>query len=235
MDKIHKPYEIIVVVDGFLDKTYENAKKIHSSKVIVTGYQHNHGKGYAVRFGMARAKGDIIIFLDAGMDIDPRGLIIFLKNFENNDADVIIGSKLHPNSKVNYPWQRVILSFGYRTIVKLFFGLHIRDTQVGCKLFKRKVVEDVLPRLLVKQYAFDIEMLAVAHYLGYKKIYEAPVNIIFNGKSSITSKGFWKIIYLMLWDTFAVFYRLKILRYYDNNNKRKWKYDPELRFRVNVI
>lgn len=236
MDVVSKSYEVIVVVDGqLIDKTMDNAQKVKSKNIIITGYKHNHGKGYAVRFGMAKAKGDIIVFLDAGMDINPNGISSFLKNFYDNRADIVIGSKLHKDSHVNYPWQRTILSFGYRTLVKIFFGLSIKDTQVGFKLFRRKVLEDVLPRLLVKQYAFDIEILAVAHYLGYKRIYESPIDLNFNGKSSITSKSFWKIIYFMLWDTTAVFYRLKILHYYDSYNKRKWRYDPELRLRINVI
>lgn len=234
MSQLRCDYEIIVVVDGFIDDTFKNAKKIKSPKVIVTGYQHNHGKGYAVRFGMAKAKGSIVAFVDAGMDLNPNGISMLLEYFEWHNADIIVGSKLHPASKVNYPTQRKILSLGYRLLVKLLFGLAIKDTQVGMKFFRRKVLEDVLPRLLVKDYAFDIEILAVAYRLKYRRIYEAPVELEFKNSSTITSANFWKIILHMLSDTLAVFYRLKILRYYDDSNKRKWKYDPELNFRVNT-
>lgn len=234
-DQLAYDYEIIVVVDGRVDKTFEYAKKVKSPKIKVVCYKHKHGKGHAVRFGIANAHGDIIAFIDAGMDIDPVNVGIFLDIMKWKNADIVIGSKLHPDSKVHYPWQRKIISWGYRTLTRVFFGLSIKDTQVGMKFFKRKVLEDVLPRLLVKTYAFDIEILAVANYLGYKRIYEAPVAIDFTGMSSITSKNFWKVISLMLWDTIAVFYRLKILHYYADENKRKWTYDPELNFRVNVV
>lgn len=234
MGQLRYDYEIIVVVDGFVDNTFKNAKKIKSPKVIVIGYQHNHGKGYAVRFGMAKAKGSIVAFIDAGMDLNPNGISILLEYFEWHNADVIVGSKLHSASKVNYPTQRKILSFGYRLLVKLLFGLNIKDTQVGMKFFRRKVLEDVLPRLLVKEYAFDIEILAVAYRLKHRRIYEAPVELEFKNSSTITSANFWKIIFHMLSDTFAVFYRLRLLRYYDDSNKRKWKFDPELNFRVNT-
>ncbi len=234
MSQLRYDYEIIVVVDGFIDGTFKNAKKIKSPKVIVTGYQHNHGKGYAVRFGMAKAKGSIVAFIDAGMDLNPNGISMLLEYFEWHNADIIVGSKLHPASKVNYPAQRKILSLGYRLLVKLLFGLTIKDTQVGMKFFRRKVLEDVLPRLLVKDYAFDIEILAVAYRLRYSRIYEAPVELEFKNSSTITSANFWKIVLHMLNDTLAVFYRLQILRYYDDSNKRKWKYDPELNFRVNT-
>lgn len=234
MNQLRYDYEMIVVVDGFIDNTYTNAKKIASRKIIITGYQHNHGKGYAVRYGMAKARGNLVAFIDSGMDINPNGLSMLLEHFEWYNADVIVGSKLHPVSKIHYPVLRKVLSLGYRLLVRILFGLKIRDTQVGMKVFRRKVLEDVLPRLLVKKYAFDIEVLAVAYNLGYKRIFEAPIEIDFNWSNSIISKSFWKVIIFMVWDTLAVFYRLKILRYYDDANKRKWKYDPELNFRINV-
>ncbi len=234
LNRIRYDYEIVVVVDGKIDKTFENAKKIKSKKLKIVGYDENKGKGNAVRYGMARVKGDIVAFIDAGMDLDPNGLSMLLEHFEWYKADIIIGSKRHPVSQVNYPWQRRILSLGYQLLVKILFGLNIRDTQVGMKFFKRKVLEDVLPRLLVKAYAFDIEILAVARRLGYKRIFEAPVRLNWDKERSVVSKSLWKILYSMLWDTVAVFYRLKILRYYDGRNKRKWKYDSDLNLKVNI-
>lgn len=234
MEKLKRRYEIIIVIDGQLDQTEKvlRGKKIPHVKIV--GYKHNHGKGYAVRYGMAQAEGDMIAFLDAGMDLNPEGVLLFIDYMEDKNADIVIGSKLHPLSKVRYPWQRRFMSWGYRNLVKTLFGLSVSDTQVGIKLFKRSVLEDVLPRLLVKKYAFDIEILTVAHHLGYKKIYEAPIELTFGTWSSITSSNFLQAISRMLWDTFAVFYRLRILRYYDEKSRRKWRYDPELNFRVNV-
>lgn len=208
-------YEIIVVVDGYLDDTYTRAKRKQSAKVKIFGYEKNQGKGAAVRYGMSKAKGDIIGFIDGGMDINPKGISLLLEHFYWYDADVVVGSKLHPVSKVNYPTSRRILSRGYRLLTRLLFGFKIRDTQVGLKLFRKEVVKKVLPTLLVKKYAFDIEFLAVAYRKGFTRIYEAPVEIHFNNTSSITSKSFWRVIGRMVWDTVAVFYRLKLLHYYD--------------------
>lgn len=211
-------YEIICVVDGVVDKTREEAKKIKSSKIRVVSYKHNKGKGYAVRYGVVRSKGDLVSFLDAGMEISPKSVMMLMAHVEWYNADVIVGSKRHPVSRVNYPLLRHILSVGYHLGVKILFGLPLTDTQSGIKIFKRKVLEKVLPRLLVKRYAMDIEMLAVARYLGFKRIYEAPIEVIFNRGTSRIS---WSVILHMLWDTLAVFYRLRILRYYSDHNK-KW-------------
>lgn len=212
-------FEIICVVDGFLDKTFGKAKKAESEKVKVFGYKENQGKGYAVRFGMKKAKGELISFLDAGMDISPKSMMMLMAHLEWYDADVIVGSKRHAVSRVNYPLLRHVISVGYHVGVKILFGIKLTDTQSGIKIFKRRVVEKILPRLLVKRYAMDIEMLAVARYLGFKRIYEAPIEVRFNKSTSAID---WKTIFKVAWDTIAVFYRLKILRYYRDENKNNW-------------
>lgn len=234
LEKLASSYELIAVIDGRVDRSMEEAKKVQSPHLSVVGYATNHGKGYAVRFGMAKSRGDIIGFLDAGGDIKEEGLSMMLEHFRWYNADIIIGSKRHPASKVLYPWSRKVLSWGYQLIVRILFGLNIRDSQVGLKLYRRIVLEDVLPRLLVKEFAFDIEILAVAHRLGYTRIYEAPVELTLEGASSITSQSFWRVVWNVLWETLAVFYRLRIHHYYDNVNSRKWRFDPELNFKVNV-
>lgn len=238
LDRLRCPTELICVIDGKVDHTFSKALNFAKNypNVKVIGYEANKGKGYAVRFGMAESGGDVIAFIDSGMDLNPNGLSMLLEHFEWYDADIVVGSKRHPASKVDYPWQRKILSMGYQFLVWILFGLRIRDTQVGMKFYRREVLEKVLPRLLVKAYAFDIEILAVANYLGFKRIYEAPIDIKlkFGGASTLTSQKFVMTVIAMLIDTLAVFYRLKILHYYSDSNNRKWRFDPELQFRVNV-
>jgi len=206
-------YELIVVVDGFVDKTYSKAKRKENKNIKVLGYKENQGKGFAIKHGVEEAKGDIIGYIDAGMDLDPKEISIMLDIMDWNKADIVIGSKLHPDSKVNYPLSRKILSWGYRAIIRILFDLKVKDTQVGLKLFKRNVAKRVFRRIVVKAFAFDVEVLAVAQLYGYTRIYEAPVILKFK-PGSINSTNFWKISFLTLWDTLAVFYRINILRFY---------------------
>src|SRR5260221_12478727 len=146
---------------------------------------------------MKEAKGSLISFLDAGMDISTKGVMMLMSHMEWYDADVIVGSKRHPVSRVNYPILRHILSIGYHLGVKILFGLPLTDTQSGLKIFKRKVIDAILPRLLVKRYEMDIEMLAVAKYLGFNRIYEAPIEVKFD-KRTINVK--WSTVLKMLQD-----------------------------------
>jgi glycosyltransferase involved in cell wall biosynthesis len=229
-------FEIIVVVDGFIDKTFDVAQELNLAEVSVVGYKENKGKGYAVRYGMARSVGDFVLFLDAGMDINPNGISMLLEHLEWYQADIIVGSKGHPVSKTNYPWIRKIYSLGYHVLVRLLFGLKLRDTQTGLKVFKREVLEKVLPRLMVKKWAFDIEILSVAHRLGFKRIYEAPVEVDWRPDNTHFSPLilFDEQIRLMLLDTLAVFYRLKILKFYDDTTARDTEFDPDLDMKVNT-
>lgn len=214
-DVLEYDYEVIVVVDGSPDKTTKEAKRHKSKKVTVYEYFPNHGKGHALKFGTQKAKGDIITFVDAGGDFDPKQFDNCVKLMEIFDADFVIGSKRHPASKVNYPFARRLYSWGYHTIVKVLFGLRVTDTQTGLKFLKKNVAKDIMPRVLVKQYAFDLEMLVIAWQLGYRRIFEAPVELNFNNiGSGINSKT----IKNMFTDTLAIFYRAKILNYY---RKRK--------------
>lgn len=239
MEKTRWDFELILVDDGSTDNTYKNAKKLKRKNYKAFRYDQNHGKGFAVKYGIARADGDLIAFIDSGMEINPNNISLVLEHMEWYESDIIVGSKRHSASKVNYSFMRKIYSEGYFRLVQILFGLRIRDTQTGLKIFRRKVLEKVMPRLLVKAFAFDIELLAVANHLGFTKIHEAPVEMELNfSKNSKIKK--WRPLFLepnirkMLQDTLAVFYRLKILRYYDDGSKRKWVYNKELEMRVNT-
>ena len=193
-----------------MDRTAERARAVPGDRLQVLSYTLNEGKGHAVRHGMLQARGDVIGFIDAGGDLQPSAIGQFLTQLLDHHADVVIGSKRHPDSKVGYPPVRRLYSWGYQLLVRVLFGLNVRDTQVGLKLFRRDVVAQVLPLLLVKRFAFDIEFLAVAHAMGFTRLEEAPIELEHNFSSTIGMQAVWK----MLVDTAAVFYRLRIRRYY---------------------
>lgn len=135
LKKLRDRLEIIIVVDGYVDKTLQNAKKIASNKVKVFGYENNRGKGYAIRYGMVRSKGNIVGFIDAGMDLNPKVIPSLIGYMEKEDMDIVIGSKRHTGSKVHYPLDRKILSVFSQLFIRFLFGLNVKDTQVGMKFF----------------------------------------------------------------------------------------------------
>ncbi|MFC1753737.1 hypothetical protein ACFL96_10160 [Thermoproteota archaeon] len=131
-----------------------------------------------------------------------------------DNADVVIGSKRHPNSILDYPLQRKIISSVYFFLIKLMFGLPIQDTQTGLKLFKSEVLRKVFPKIVVRAFAYDLEILVNAHRLGYK-IAEAPVRI--NSQRKFSRIRIRDIVDTWI-DTMAIFYRMYILKYYDKIN-----------------
>lgn len=214
IDKVRYPHEIIVVVDGMIDTSIKKIKQARIPGLKTLGYMKNQGKSYAIRLGMKKAKGDYVMFIDSGMEIDPNGISMLLEHMEWYDADIIVGSKRHAASFVQYPLVRKILSFGYYIIVKMLFGIKVHDTQAGIKIFRKEVLENVLPRLVEKKFAGDLEFLVVADKLGFNRIYEAPIKLNYQFSSS-TSAATLQSIFAIFIDTLAIFYRKNILRYYD--------------------
>ena len=96
MEQLRHDFEIIVVIDGDVDNTEKEAKKVVSRKIQVFSYLQNRGKGYAIRYGIKKAMGDIIGFIDSGMEINPNGIAMLLEHMEWYDAHIIVGSKRHP-------------------------------------------------------------------------------------------------------------------------------------------
>ena len=210
-----KEYQIIVIDDGSADKTWQEIKELSEkfSEVKITRNMQNYGKGRALKKGFRIATGDYIVFLDSDIDLHPAQLETFFDIMKLDSADVVIGSKRHPNSVLNYPLERKIISNVYFFFIKIMFGLPIKDTQTGLKLFKYEVLKKIFPKIVVKAFAFDLEILANAHRLGYK-IAEAPVHI--DSKRDFGRIGIVDMFETLV-DTLAIFYRMHIIKYYDKN------------------
>jgi len=140
---------------------------------------------------------------------------MLLEHMEWYKADIIVGSKRHPASQVKYSLQRKILSLGYYYLVKFLFGVDVQDTQAGIKIFKKSVIEKVLPRLVEKKFAGDLEILVVSKLLGHNRIFEAPIKLDYNLGSMTTAATLMSIRGIFT-DTLAIFYRKNILHYYSS-------------------
>ena len=226
-------FEIIITDDGSSDDTAENvlkaAKKYDNVKLCRLNV--NRGKGLALSAGFKLAQGSLIFFLDADLEIDADFCLDLLKKMQETNADIVVGSKMLQKEHEHYPLFRKIISWGYSTFRKTLLPLPINDTQTGIKLFRREVLERIFDVILVRKYAYDIELLAIANGYGYT-IVECPIKVNFqeNKKSSASINN----IYCMFIDTLAVFYRLKILKYYAAAIPKAKNYQPKFSIIVPV-
>lgn len=211
LNSLNISYEIIVVVDGYAPATVKALSSFPEDIVRIYHYEQNRGKGFAVRFGMMRAKGDYIGYVDAGADILPGNLTTIINTIRSGQFDIVVPSKWHKQSEVSYSPSRKLFSRFYNKYAGLLTGVKVSDTQVGIKFYTKEVVAAVLPRLLVKRFAFEIEFLAVASKLGFTSIAEVPILLQEDKKNSTIT--FFEGL-RSFWDTTAVFYRLRILDYY---------------------
>lgn len=206
-------YEVIVVDDGSIDDTYLEVERVAfvNSRIKIVR-QPNGGKGAALKKGVPLTTGRLVSFIDADLDLHPRQLHKYMQIMKETDSDIVIGSKRHPNSQVIYPWKRKFLSLCYQCLICVLFNLDVRDTQVGLKLFKREAIVKVMPKILVKRFAFDLEVLVNATHLGYNVV-EAPIDLHFQRYENRIG---YKAVRDIFIDTMAIFYRMHVLKYYDD-------------------
>jgi glycosyltransferase involved in cell wall biosynthesis/O-antigen/teichoic acid export membrane protein len=202
--------EIIVVSDGSTDDTVQIANVDRPVPIRVLSYEDRIGKGQALRVGLSEARGRYVAFMDADGDVDPTSLGALLAIVDLYEPDIVLGSKRHPLSELRYPPLRRLLSWSYHKLTRVLFRVNVRDTQTGLKLIRRDVLAAVLPRMLEKRFAFDLEMLVVARSLGYTAVFEAPIRIDYRFESHVDVRAASRI----LLDTLAVFYRRAVLDTY---------------------
>jgi glycosyltransferase involved in cell wall biosynthesis len=162
------------------------------------------------------ATGDLVVFIDADMEINMETISQYIKALDN--ADIAIASKWHPQSQIKMSWGRKLLSRTFNVLFRLLTGLNLKVTQVGLKAIKRQAFNNIVPRLAVKRYAFDVELLTVANLYGLR-VKEMPVKV--DILSSFKIKEIWR----MLVDLLGITYRLKVIHWYQrplhvgNNSK----------------
>jgi dolichyl-phosphate beta-glucosyltransferase len=186
-------YEIIVVVNGSHDRTYEIVRELETGKIkkaiamnLVAG-----GKGNAVKRGILdKASGDIILFMDADNATPISEVSKFLPYFTQGYS-VTIGSRyLDPHTvKVPQPFYRVVLSRLSNIIIQLLAVPGIKDTQLGFKAFTKEAAKDIFNFITISRWGFDMEVLTVAEYHGYK-IKEVPVQWTEYGGGHVPLKAY---------------------------------------------
>ena len=171
-------HEILVVTDGSRDKTNDIVRLMMSAvpTLQLLNYELNKGKGFAVREGMLKARGQYRLFTDAdnATSIDH---IEKMMPFFNQGFDVVIGSIAIKGSTVvsgSEPiWRRLFGKIG-NLFIQLVVVPGISDTQRGFKIVTDKAAQDIFSKAIIDRWGFDIEMLALARKLNYK-IKEVPI------------------------------------------------------------
>ena len=170
------PFEMILVNDGSSDNSSEELARLSQKfpgEVITLELAHG-GKGEALRRGAQAARGEFVVFIDADLDLPPEQILFFVAIQRVKNADAVIGSKMHPDSTVDYPLIRRVYSLGYFWLVKMLFGLPVRDTQTGLKLVRRDLLLKALEKTESRGFTLDLELLVRLVQLGAVMV-EAPV------------------------------------------------------------
>lgn len=179
-------YEILFSDDGSVDGCGDIVESLALPCVRVVGYKDNKGKGCAVRYAVAEAKGDIIMFTDADLAY---GTDVIKSAYDRiaakPDTHIMIGSRnLSKDGYESYTALRKLMSKVYIKLLGVIGGFKLSDSQCGCKAFRSEAAKDIFGRCKIDGFAFDFECILWAQKLGYK-ISEMPVKIINHRESKI--------------------------------------------------
>ncbi len=203
-----RPFEIVAVCDGATDGSEATIEGSWPEVLTTLTYRPNRGKGFAVRAGMARARGRLVGFIDADGDIPPEVLPELMARAEETGADIVFGSKRAKGATPHLPWVRRAASSGYRLLVRALFDLEVADTQTGVKLFRAEVARALVAEMTEERFAFDVEMFVLARRLGFGSFVEVPIRVDKRYASTISLGEARSIVV----DTLKLFFRFRVRR-----------------------
>ena len=166
------PSEVVVVSDGSSDETCRVAGGFQPGGNVALKtleYHPNRGKGYAVRYGMLRGDGDVIMFMDADYSVPiealENGLALIREGF-----DAAIASRALSASVVvqHQNFLRELSARLYTAIQNYHLGIRYPDTQCGFKLFTAAAARNLFARQKLDSVIFDPEILWLAKQNGFK-------------------------------------------------------------------
>ena len=175
MDKVAPNYEILVIDDNSPDGTGKLVEKISkiNKKIRVIIRNEKTGLGDAYKCGFHNAQGDIIFGMDADLSHDPKDIPKFLKGLKY--SDIVVGSRnIKGGGHLNRDKRRIIISKIANILASFFFGLHLTDCTSGFRVYKRKVLETIVPFVNCQKYTFLVEMLEKASLFKFT-ISEVPI------------------------------------------------------------
>jgi len=177
MCSLGHPWELLVADDGSTDDTVKLLTGLNLANMHVLVAEQNGGKGSAVRRGVLRASGDIILFADADQSTPIEQFPKLLRELEAG-ADVVIGSRSAGGATVaNKSVARKVFSKGLNVLARVGLGVPFADTQCGFKMFTRKAAHHLFQHQLIDEFSFDLEILFLAGR-NNMSVVEVPVEWI---------------------------------------------------------
>lgn len=187
--------EIIVVDGGSFDGTRELLREEESKPDTRVIYEpERRGRGRAIKEGLAAASGDIIIFQDADLELDPADYPALVAPLQAGECDVVFGSRFL-NGR---PLMTFLQYWGNRVIniaVNLLYGTRLTDVETCYQVFRREAVQGM--DLEANHFAFTVELTVKLIKRGYK-IREIPIQYIPRGKLE-GKKIYWGDGFASLW------------------------------------
>jgi len=171
--------EIVVVDDGSTDGTDKVLAAIEDSTVSMVRHATNSGKGAAIRTGLARARGQLVLIQDADLEYDPGDWPRLLDPILRNEARVVYGNRF-AGEPVNQSLRHWAASRFFALVTNALYDTKLSDMLTGYKMFDRRVLDGIT--LTADDFGFEPEFTAKVLRAGHR-IYEVPVGYAPRGRA----------------------------------------------------
>ncbi|KAH7826943.1 putative dolichol-phosphate mannosyltransferase catalytic subunit Dpm1 [Monocercomonoides exilis] len=199
-------FEIIIVDDSSPDGTQDVAKQLQTvfpNKIVLKSRKGKLGLGSAYIYGLTFARGDFVIIMDADLSHHPKFIPEMIRLQKKSNLDIVTGTRYRSGGGVcGWSWFRKLTSSGANVLATTAIGNASSDMTGSFRLYRKAVLEKILPEVKAKGFSFQFEIIARAYKKGYT-IGEVPITFADRmfGSSKIGMKeyvGFIKTILLLV-------------------------------------
>lgn len=208
-------YDILVVNDASTDNTGALADKMARENFRITCVHHetNRGLGGAVKTGLTHAKGEVVLYSDIDLPFDMMDLKRAYRLMRYYDADIVTAFRFDRTSE---GVRRLVYSWFYNWLIKLVFGLRVKDVNFSCKLIRKEVINTV--NLRSEGSFIDAELLTKADRCGFR-IIQFGTNY-FHRSCGVSTLSSWRVIIKILKELFSL---KKEIQSFEATNANRFK------------
>ncbi len=170
-------WKIIIVINGSSDNSLAISKKLKEERADRIDFIDipEPGRGQALKKYWLQSQADILTYMDIDLAVSLDNILFLIQPLTDNQADLVIGSRLMPDSKISRSFIRELSSQSYNFLSRIILGHNFSDMQCGFKAIRSNIFKKIAPQINDAKWFFDTELIIFTKKFGYR-VKEVPVD-----------------------------------------------------------
>jgi glycosyltransferase involved in cell wall biosynthesis len=170
-------WKIVIVINGSSDNSLAISQKLKTEHIDRIDFINipEPGRGQALKKYWLQSQADVLVYMDIDLAVSLDSVMPLVQPIINNQADLVIGSRLMPDSKISRSFIRELSSQSYNFLSRVILGHNFSDMQCGFKAIRADVFKKIAPHINDAKWFFDTELIIFTKKLGFR-VKEVPVD-----------------------------------------------------------